>query len=126
MAEINIGDIRDYLLKRERSRACSRQEERDKIVSGLQALTMIWRKYQLDRVFLYGSLADLTFHRGSDIDLAIEPEVGFEEQLRLYSEINRHFKREVDVRLLKELPFSEKVIREGIVVYERENSHTEK
>jgi predicted nucleotidyltransferase len=128
MAEVIISNIKDYLSRREKSRACLKQEERDQIVSDLTSLTALWRKYKLDRVYLYGSLADadLTFHKGSDIDLAIEPEIGFEDQLRLYSEINRHFKREVEVRLLKELPFLEKVKREGVVVYERENSHIEK
>jgi len=126
MPEVIIDDIRAYLLKREKSKASLRQEEKEQIVSDLKALTMLWRKYKLDRVYLYGSFADLTFHKASDIDLAIEPEIGFEDLLKLNSEVNKYFKREIEVRLLKELPFSEKVKREGVVVYERENSHIEK
>ncbi|MEW5804500.1 MAG: nucleotidyltransferase domain-containing protein [bacterium] len=126
MAEIKIDDIKDYLLRREKSRALLKQGERERIISDLKALAVLWRKYRLDRVYLYGSFADMTFHKSSDIDLAIEPAIGFEDLLKLYSEMNRHFKQEVDVRLLQELPFSEKVKREGVVVYERENSHSEK
>lgn len=125
MAEVIINNVKDYLLKREKSKASLKQGEKNQIVSDIKSLTLLWEEYKLDRVYVYGSVADLTFHKGSDIDLAIEPEIRFEDLLKLYSEINRHFKREVDVRLLKE-PFSEKIKREGVVAYERENSHTEK
>lgn len=124
MAEIILNKVKDYLLQKEESQTSLKKKERESIILDLKSLATLWEKYNLNRVYLYGSFCDLTFAKHSDIDLAIEPEIDFEDQLRLYSDINRYIKRPVDVRLLKELPFSDKIQREGIILYERENSHT--
>lgn len=123
MAEIIIEKVKDFLLKKERAETLFKQEIREKIIAELKALESIWEKYNLGKVYLYGSLADMTFNRYSDIDTAVEPEISFEDQLKLFSEVNKHIKREVDVRLLKELPFPDKVKRTGVLIYERKNSH---
>ncbi|MEW5936029.1 MAG: nucleotidyltransferase domain-containing protein [Bacillota bacterium] len=58
-------------------------------------------------------------HEESDIDLAVEGDMPFEDLRRLWCELDRWVEREVDVRLLAELPFAKKVCARGIVVYER-------
>lgn len=124
MADIIINKVKKYLFEKEKLESALKQKERKDIILKLRTLSMVWKKYKLEKVYLYGSFTDMNFHKYSDIDIAIEPEIDFEKQLRLYCEINRHIKREVDVRLLKELPFAAKVEKEGIIVYERENNYT--
>jgi predicted nucleotidyltransferase len=125
MAEIIIEKAKDFLLKKEQAETLFKLEVRKRIVSELKKLGSIWEKYGVEKAYLYGSMADMTFNRYSDIDIAVEPDISYENQLKLFSEINRHIKREVDIRVLKELPFAEKIIRTGFIVYERKNSHTE-
>ena len=122
---VNINNVKSYLLKKEITEKILRQKERDAVISKLRDIRFIWDKYRIDKVYLYGSFADMTFDKYSDIDIAIEPEISFEELLQLFSEINKYIENEVDVRVLTELPFSDKVRREGIVIYERENSNTQ-
>lgn len=122
---VNINNVKSYLLKKEITEKILRQKGRDAVISKLRDIRFIWDKYRIDKVYLYGSFADMTFDKYSDIDIAIEPEITFEELLHLFSEINKYMENEVDVRVLTELPFSDKVRREGIVIYERENSNTQ-
>lgn len=124
MAKIVISRVKEFLVKKEKSELYLKQRDRTKIISDLKSLNIIWSKYKLDRVYLYGSFADMTFYKNSDIDLAIEPDISFEDQLKLYHEVNKHFKREVEIRLLKELPFCAKIKGEGILIYERKNRNT--
>ena len=66
---------------------------------------------------MYSSFTEMTFYDYSDV--AVEPKIPFEDLLHLYSEINNSLQREVDIRLLNELPFSQKIKKKGIVIYER-------
>jgi len=123
---LNIGKIRAYLLKKEENIRALKQKEQKEIIVKLRNLSQIWVKYRIDTVHLYGSISDLSFNRNSDIDLAIEPDIGFESLLKLYSEINRYFKREVDIRVLNDLPFIDKVKSRGILIYGRKDSNIKK
>ncbi len=122
MTEIVINNVKDFLLKKEKHLLSLKQKEREEIISGLKALKRVWEKYNLKTVYVYGSFADMTFYKHSDIDIAVEPEIPFEYVLKLYSEVNRKTRREVDIRLLKELHFADKVKKTGVVIYERKNS----
>lgn len=86
----------------------------------LEESEFIWQKYGIDRVFLYGSLLESDFGPDSDIDLAIEPEIDYSEQLRLFIEVDLLFAEPVDLRPLGKLPFADKIIQTGIVIYERQ------
>lgn len=123
---VNTKNVRDYLLKKEKDTRISKKREKTKIISQLKSVKSIWEKYGIKRVYLYGSFIDMTFYNYSDIDVAVEPEISFEDLLHLYSEINNCIQREVDIRLLNELPFSQKIKKNGIVIYERKNNYTEK
>ncbi len=124
MSEINIKKAKNYLLIKEKLSASLKQKEINKILCDLKSFTILWKKFKIDKVYLYGSYADMTFNKYSDIDIAITPDISFEDQLKLYAEINNCIKQEVEVRLLSELPFSEKIIREGVIIYDRKTSHT--
>lgn len=124
--DIDISNVRNYLLRKEDEQRVRKQKERDSVILKLEELDFIFEKYGIERVYLYGAFADMTFHKYSDIDIAIEPEIPFEHLLQIYSEIDRYFNREIDLRLLREIPFSEKVRGKGVIVYERKNSHTQK
>ncbi len=124
MAEIIINHVKNFLLKKEQQESSLKQKEKREVILELEALKDIWTKYALERVYLYGSFADTTFNKYSDVDIAIEPEIPFEDLLKLYSEVNRKTEREVDVRALKELSFAERIKKTGVLIYERKNSHS--
>jgi predicted nucleotidyltransferase len=123
---LNIDKIRTYLLKKEENTSVLKQKEQKEIIAKLRNLSQIWEKYCIDKVYLHGSISDLSFNRNSDIDLAIEPDIGFEALLKLYQEINRYFKREVDIRVLNDLPIIDKVKSRGILIYVRKDSNIKK
>lgn len=119
-----IKDIKDFLASREKINRDLKLKEKEEIISKLKSLKDIWQRHKIKMVYLYGAFTDMSFHEHSDIDIAVEADMDYEEFLAVFSEVNRHFKREVDVRLLNELPFREKIIKEGILIYERKNTHT--
>ncbi|HHT9126670.1 MAG TPA: nucleotidyltransferase family protein [Candidatus Brocadiia bacterium] len=123
---VSLKNVRSYLFNKEKRERLLREKERDEIISKLKSLEIIWRKYRIKKVYLYGSFVDTTFHKYSDIDIAIEPKIAFEDLLHLFSEINKQIERETDVRVLDELPFAREVKNKGILIYERKNSHTQK
>jgi len=123
---LNIDKIRSYLLKKEENTRALKQKEQKEIIAKLRNLSQIWEKYCIDKVYLHGYISDLSFNRNSDIDLAIEPDIGFEALLKLYQEINKYFKREVDIRVLNDLPIIDKVKSRGILIYVRKDSNTKK
>lgn len=119
--KIDIQSVKNYLLEKNERKLALKRKERDEILSMVRRLSKLWEKYGVERVYLYGSMVELSFNKYSDVDIAVEPDIDFEAILKLYSEINRYFKREVDIRLLSELPFREKIRKEGILIYERKH-----
>ncbi len=122
--DINIEKVKLFLLEKEKKEKLKKIQERDKVVSLLRSLTHVWERYGIDKAYLYGSFGDITFHKHSDIDIAIEPAISYKDLLSLYSEISKYVTKEVDIRLLEELPFAGDIIKKGILIYERKNSHT--
>lgn len=121
-----IAKVKKYLKEREDVNKSIKQKERQEVISSLKDLGNIWGKYGVERVYLYGSFSDMSFRKSSDVDVAIEPSIKFDELLKIYAEVNSHIKREVDVRLLAEIPFAEKIRKEGVVIYEGKNCYSEK
>lgn len=78
-------------MEKEKLRVAEKKNEADEVISKLKDLKEIWHKYNINRVYLHGSFADLTFNKYSDIDIAIEAHIDFETLLKLYCEINRYF-----------------------------------
>jgi predicted nucleotidyltransferase len=121
---MDISKVKRSLLEKERKTKLIKQAEKDRIIEKLKSIRSIWKKFGIEKVYLYGSCADMTLCRYSDIDIAVEPAIPFESLLSLFSEIDRQTTRRIDVRNLSELPFSQKVKREGVLVYDRKNCNT--
>lgn len=119
---MNIENVKKYLLLKEENEKILKRNEKDEIMSTLKSLHTIWKEHGVERVYLYGGFVSMCFNRYSDVDIAIEPEIGFEKLLLLYAEVSKYIMRELDLRLLCELPFSDKIKEIGLVIYERKNS----
>lgn len=122
MVEIDIDEAKRFLKEKENRARQKQREERDRIINDLKGLTKIWQKYNIKRVYLYGSLTDGKRHSQSDIDIAVEADIGYQDLLNLYGEVDRGItavSRELDLRNLGELPFKEAVREKGILVYEK-------
>lgn len=122
MVEIDIDEAKRFLKEKEDRARQKQWEERDRIINDLKGLTKIWQKYNIKRVYLYGSLTDGKRHSESDIDIAVEGDISYQDLLRLYGEVDRGItgvSRELDLRNLGELSFKEAVREKGIVIYEK-------
>jgi predicted nucleotidyltransferase len=117
--EIDIEKVKAYLQEKENTRLKKQQAELIDAGKILKNLVHIWEKYNIARVYLYGSIIDSKLHRQSDIDIAVEGNINFRQLLHLYSEVDRYFSREIDIRILEELPFKEDIKKRGIVIYEK-------
>ena len=114
--------IKSYLSEKEKKERLLKEQERDAIIVKLVGLESVWEKYKIKKIYLYGSFVDLTFCKYSDVDLAVESEMEYDVFLKLSSEVDRGFGREVDLRLINELPFAQQVREKGLLIYERKNS----
>lgn len=116
-----------FLVRRKQSRERRRESSRQDAIARLKkAVAEVAPGFSVERVYLYGSLLSGRWHRGSDVDLAVEGDLPFADLLALWSELDRRLDWEVDVRELTGLPFAGKVRAEGMVVYERRDPHSHK
>jgi predicted nucleotidyltransferase len=118
-AAINIEKVKAYLREKEKVRRQKQQQEFDRTAKKLKDLAHIWSKYKIKRVYLYGSVTCGKIHRESDIDIALEGDISYQQLLTIFCEVDKHFSRQVDIRDLEELPFKEAVKEKGVVVYEK-------
>lgn len=126
MKNINIEQVKKFLIEKEEKIQFQKANEKEKIIHRLKSLNSLWEKYNIKKIYLYGSFTGLGFQAESDIDLAVEGKVGFKKLLELIAETQKQFEREVDIRLLNEIPYKDKVLRTGELVYERKNALTQK
>jgi predicted nucleotidyltransferase len=118
-AAIDIGKVKAFLQKKEMQYRQSCEDEYKKTMQILKDLVDVWKQYNLKKVYLYGSIKTGRLHDESDIDIAVEGNINYQDLLRLFCEIDRHFAREVDLRSLEELPFKDAVQKNGVVIYEQ-------
>lgn len=121
---MNIEKIRENFVAKERKKQGVRKATAQGIIQKLKSLAPVWRKYNLCRVYLFGSFADTSFHSCSDIDIAYEPELSPQMSARLYADIDTHFHQEIDIRCLNEIAFVKNSNWNGILIYERENCNS--
>lgn len=119
---MKLPKIKSYLSEKEKKERLLKEQERDAIIVKLIGLKSVWEKYKVKKIYLYGSFVDLTFCKYSDIDLAVESEIKYDVFLKFFSEVNREFGRQVDLRLINELPFAQQVREKGLLIYERKDS----
>ena len=101
-----------------------RRETRDKTVARLKTLEPVWGKYAVSQVYLYGSYADAGFDALSDINIAVEPDIAYEQLTALYADVDKQFRQTIDLRLLSEIPFAHKIKQQGILIYDRKDSNS--
>jgi len=117
--EIDIGKVKAFLQKKEIQYRQSCEDEYKRTLQILKDLVDVWKQYKIKKVYLYGSMKTGRLHDESDIDIAVEGNINYQDLLRLFCEIDRHFTREVDLRSLEELPFKDAVKKNGVVIYEQ-------
>lgn len=117
--KIDIEVAGAYLLEKEKIRQQKHREEFEQTIKIIRDLANLWEKYNVERVYLYGSIARLKTHNHSDIDIALEGDIDYRQLLRLYGEVDKHFSREIDIRILDELPFKDTIKEKGVMAYER-------
>jgi len=118
-AAIDIGKVKAFLQKKEMQYRQSCENECKRTLQILKDLVDVWKQYNLKKVYLYGSIKTGRLHDESDIDIAVEGNINYQDLLHLFCEIDRHFTREVDLRSLEELPFKDAVKKNGVVIYEQ-------
>jgi predicted nucleotidyltransferase len=93
----------------------TREAERARVTQSVdEALNELSGKYQWESVYIFGSIAKSgKFGKGSDVDIAVEGLDGF-SLYSLIGDISMMLKRNVDVILLEECPFAEKIKEQGI------------
>lgn len=124
--KIDISKVKQLFLEREKAAYDRRESIRKEVLESLCGMKNIFGKYNINRAYLYGSMVSGNIRYDSDVDIAIEGNVGFKQILSLYSELSKMLDRNVDVRMLNELSFAEAIKEKGILVYERKTSCPEK
>lgn len=117
--EIDIGKARRHQQEMHELKRRKMAEEIADIVERLKGLNHLWKKYAVKKVYLYGSAVDGRLGKESDIDIAVEGAIDFLSLLHLFGEVDRHFDRQIDVRSLEDIPFKDKVIKRGVIIYEQ-------
>jgi uncharacterized protein len=114
----DIEKARAFLLQKEHIRRQKREDEINVTSQKLKNLEPLWKQFHINKVYLYGSFADGRLHSESDIDIAVEGNIDYEQLLRLFCEVDKHFARQIDLRTLEDLPFRDTIRQKGVVVYE--------
>lgn len=81
---------------------------------------LLAKKYPVNKVYLFGSLAEGLFLRGSDVDLAVEG-MNFEDYLKAIAEHREIKGTHIDLLHLDfcRPPLKETIIKQGKVLYEK-------
>ena len=89
-----------------------------------QIVSVLTERYDVRRIFLFGSLKTGGFTEDSDIDLAVEG-VKAENFFAALAQVNRLSRFAVDLKPLEDLEpyFRSRVYSEGELIYEKDNSN---
>jgi predicted nucleotidyltransferase len=118
--------VRRYLLEREEKRRQTKEQARRRaLAEAKDALKAVAPLFPVERAYVYGSLLTGRWRPDSDLDLAVEGDLSAGDLFSLWAELDRRLEQEVDLRDIARLPFGEKIKREGIVLYERKNPHSD-
>jgi uncharacterized protein len=117
--DIDIDKVKAFLDEKESYALQARFVEQKKLIRDLKELREIWRSFNIKRVYLYGSAAEGRTHYESDVDIAFEGDLNYQQVLNLFIAVDKHILREIDIRDLDELPFKEAVRQQGVIIYEQ-------
>ena len=106
----------NYLDKRLKEKADKNEKDRQQILQEIQNwLDQFGSEYGVKQAYIFGSLTyPNRFHEESDIDIAVEQAdpVGF---FSMISVLMTDFNRDVDVILLKQCHFADKIRKTGVL-----------
>ena len=120
----DLKAARQYYHTRETRRRAQREAERRRWLQCVrEAVARLASAYPgVCRVYLFGSLLQPgRFRADSDIDVAVECDT-LETESLLWRAMERELERDVDVRPLVGA-LAEVVMTEGVLIYERQDSH---
>jgi len=82
---------------------------------------LLAKKYRLKKIYLFGSLAEGSFLKGSDVDIAIEG-MGFEDYLKALAEHRQIRNTHLDILHLDfcKPQIRDDIFKKGKVLYEKE------
>ena len=107
--------------RRIRERKIAEKEAAEKAYKhAIECAALLVEKFGAQKVYLFGSLREGSFHLGSDIDLAVEglePRLYFKALSKVY-DVSGGF--EVDLVPLEDCKFRETVLREGKLLYAKQ------
>jgi uncharacterized protein len=126
MKTMNIQNAKKFLVEKEERRRRVKEKTCNAVISMLKNEAGIFKKYNVHRAYLYGSIRNGNIHADSDVDIAVEGDMDFSDILKMHTDLSKTLDRTVDVRQLDELPFSAKVKEKGLVIYERETASPQK
>jgi len=126
MNKMNIQNVKKFLVEKEERRRREREKTCNAVISMLKNEAGTFKKYNVHRAYLYGSIRNGNIHADSDVDIAVEGDMDFSDILKMHTDLSKTLDRTVDVRQLEELPFSAKVKEKGLVIYERETASPQK
>ena len=90
----------------------------EKLQKEISALSPVFERYSLDKVYLFGSVQKLTFHKDSDIDLYVE-NLEADQFWNLWRDLEESLDHPVDLYYQSDDPvFIEKIKDRGKLIYE--------
>jgi len=120
-AVIDLKKVKRFLEEKEKNARQKRLDERSQLIKELKSLADLWEKFKIRKVYLYGSLSNGHTHNESDIDIAVEGNISYQDLLTLYGQVDRRItciSRELDLRNLEEMPFQETIRENRVLIYE--------
>ena len=95
------------------------KKEKDLLKRASDFSHLLAKKYEIRKIYLFGSLAEGLFLRGSDIDLAVEG-MDFEDYLKALAEYREIRGTHLDLLHLDSCKpkLKEAILKEGKVLYE--------
>ena len=93
-----------------------------RLLRGLKDFSrLLAKRYELKRIYLFGSLAEGMFFKGSDVDIAVEG-MDFEDYLKALAE-HRSIRKDIHLDILSlelcKSELKETILKEGKVLYEK-------
>lgn len=96
---------------------------RKKIEEYIQEIVEELKKYNPDRIILFGSRAKGTATKSSDIDIAVDLDLDYREERKLKEKLDEiSGLYSVDIVFLPKIKeeFKQQILKEGVTLYERE------
>ncbi len=119
----DVGQVIRYLEKVEEEKRKATLAFVEEVKQELREFN--WQDYPIERVYLYGSFVSGQIFADSDVDIAIEGDLG-DKYFNVYGKLADYLGMDLDFHYTKDLPFWDRVLKKGEyeVIYERKGRDT--